>query len=79
MNKLNNQAQLGSNLTDSAEKRRMLVKLKIDITGRIDDFKMSEDRKSFMLHQLNNVQDMEGMLSLIREINRLQTTLHAIS
>ena len=60
--------------TDSAFQRRALIKLKIELSAKLDDLNMSDQRKDYILHQLNNVQDIEGWIDLLREINRLQVS-----
>jgi hypothetical protein len=59
-------------MAEPAFQRRNLMRLKSEIISGMDSFKMSEERKSYLLHQLANVHDMDSTMDLIREVDVLQ-------
>lgn len=59
-------------LSEPVLQRKILVKLRNEITHKLPDFLMSEERKSYFLHQLVNAQDVESLVELISEINQIQ-------
>ena len=63
------QAVSKAKLGDQAIQRRILIKLKNEIIHQVDELKMSEDRKSYLIHQLSNAQDMDSLASLLKEMN----------
>lgn len=67
-----NQALIKVRRSDAATQRKTLLKLKTEITNKTDELRMSEERRSYLLHQLANAHDIDALVSLIREINRLQ-------
>jgi acetylornithine/succinyldiaminopimelate/putrescine aminotransferase/predicted amino acid dehydrogenase len=67
-----NQALIKVRRSDAAIQRKILLKLKTEITNKTDELRMSEERRSYLLHQLANAHDIDSLVSLIREVNRLQ-------
>ena len=67
-----NQALIKVQRSESKIERKILLKLKTEIVNKTDELKMTEERRSYFLHQLANVHDMDSLVSLIREINLLQ-------
>src|SRR5690606_28583101 len=67
-----NQTVLFLNRLSETDKRQQLLKLRKELETSIDALKMSEDRKSYFLHQLNNVHEFSDLISLVREINEKQ-------
>lgn len=59
-------------MAEPAFQRKNLIRLKTEIINSLATFKMSEDRKSYLLHQLANVHDLDSTMDLIREIDVLQ-------
>lgn len=59
-------------LSENQLQRKILIKLKKEITQQIDSWKMTEDRKSYLLHQLVNSQDVENLVELLSSINQKQ-------
>lgn len=59
-------------LSENQLQRKILIKLKNEITQQIDSWKMTEDRKSYLLHQLVNSQDVENLVELLSSINQKQ-------
>lgn len=57
-----------------AFQRKNLFRLKHEIINNLDNFQMSEERKSYLLHQLSNVHDLTSAESLIKEMNLIQRT-----
>ena len=55
-----------------AFQKKNLIRLKTEIINNLDAFIMSEKRKSYLLHQLANVHDLDSTIELIREIDVLQ-------
>lgn len=67
-----NQSLLKTRLLDEKSQRKVLLRLKSEITNKSEELKMPEERRSYFLHQLSNAQDINSLVDLIREINRLQ-------
>jgi acetylornithine/succinyldiaminopimelate/putrescine aminotransferase/predicted amino acid dehydrogenase len=67
-----NQALIKIRRSDATFQRKILLKLKTEIINKTDELRMNEERRSYFLHQIANVHDTDAMVSLIREINRLQ-------
>jgi acetylornithine/succinyldiaminopimelate/putrescine aminotransferase len=67
-----NQALIKVQRSETKIERKILLKLKTEIINKTDELKMNEERRSYLLHQVANVHDMDSLVSLIREINRLQ-------
>jgi hypothetical protein len=65
-------ALLRANRKDRVEQRKMLILLKADITEQLNDFNMKEERKSYLLHQLANAQDLSTLIDLIQDLNARQ-------
>jgi acetylornithine/succinyldiaminopimelate/putrescine aminotransferase/predicted amino acid dehydrogenase len=67
-----NQALIKVQRSEAKIERKILLKLKTEIINKTDELKMGDERRSYLLHQVANVHDMDSLVSLIREINRLQ-------
>lgn len=67
-----NQAIIKVNRSEPALKIRMVIKLRKELSLKISDLKMSDERKTYILHQLSNCHELEEMVSLIREVNTRQ-------
>lgn len=67
-----NQTLIKIHRSDSTFQRKILIKLKTEILNKTDELRMSDERRSYLLHQIANVHDIDSLVSLIREINRLQ-------
>jgi hypothetical protein len=65
-------AFLRANRKDRLEQRKILILLKADITEQLNDFNMKEERKSYLLHQLANAQDLSTLIDLIQDLNARQ-------
>lgn len=65
-------AVLKLKLSELSLQRRILFKLKTEIIHHLESVLMAESRKSYLLHQLSNAQDIDELVSLIREVNHLQ-------
>lgn len=73
-----NQAHIILNRMDDSFKQRQIINLRKSLMEKIPSLKMKEERKSFYLHQLANVHSLEELVSLIREVNRLQLSEHPL-
>ena len=49
-------------------------RLKGELSEKIHTFQMSEERKSYFLHQLAYVHSLKDLVSLVKVINKLQST-----
>ena len=67
-----NQALIIIRRSDASFQRKILLKLKTEIINKTDELRMNDERRSYFLHQIANIHDIDAMVSLIREINRLQ-------
>jgi hypothetical protein len=67
-----NQILYKMQMAEPAFQRKNLMRLKSEIISGMETFKMSEERKSYLLHQLANVHDMDSTMDLIRQIDSLQ-------
>jgi len=67
-----NQALIRINRSEEGLKRKALLRLKTELTNKTENLKMSSERRSYLLHQLSNAQDLESLVSLLREINKSQ-------
>jgi acetylornithine/succinyldiaminopimelate/putrescine aminotransferase/predicted amino acid dehydrogenase len=67
-----NQALIKVRRSEPALQRKILLKLKTEIINKTDELRMSEERRSYLLHQLANTHDIDSLVSLLREINGLQ-------
>lgn len=52
--------------------RKILLRLKSEIANKSEELKMSEERRSYLIHQLSNAHSIDELVELLREINRLQ-------
>ena len=57
---------------------KILKNLRIDLSEKISSLRMNEERKSFFLHQIANVHEIEELISLTREINQRQISQHPV-
>ncbi len=57
---------------DEASQAKTTLKLRLELTKSITSLKMSEERKSYFLHQLGNTLTIDELINLIREINEKQ-------
>lgn len=57
---------------ESELQQKMLRRLRLELSSQISNLKMSDERRSYFLHQLNNVHEIEDLLGLVREINSRQ-------
>lgn len=67
-----NQAHLRLLKLPKNELETVVRSLRSDLLLRIDTLKMTDERRSYVLHQIANVHDLQGLLELIREVNQLQ-------
>lgn len=70
--KENNQALIAAKRSNVTFQKKYLLNLRSSLLEKIDSLNMSEERKSYFLHQIANVHSMEELVELIREINKLQ-------
>lgn len=59
-------------LSEPVLQRKILAKLRNEITQKLPTFLMPEERKSYFLHQLVNAQDADSLVELMTEINQNQ-------
>lgn len=67
-----NLALLALKKLDEKEVLRVLKSLRLELSEKIDSLSMNQGRKSYLLHQLANVHDIENLADLLREINSYQ-------
>lgn len=46
--------------------------LRVELTEKITELKMNEERKSYFIHQINNALEIDELVSLVRDINKKQ-------
>lgn len=51
---------------------RFVRKLRSELGEKIEHLKMNEERKSYLIHQINNVHDIDELVALVREVNKKQ-------
>lgn len=66
-------------LSESVLQRKILIKLRNEINNQIDSFLMPNERKSYLLHQLVNAQDVDGLVELINSINEQQVSQNSLT
>ncbi len=57
---------------EPALQRKWLMKLRKDLLEKSSTFKMSEERKSYIYHQIANLHELDEVVKFIKEINTLQ-------
>lgn len=67
-----NLALLALRKLDEKEVIKVLKSLRLELSEKIDSLSMNQGRKSYLLHQLANVHDIDNLASLLREINSYQ-------
>ena len=67
-----NLAILALKKLDDKFQTRILKTLRLELMEKIDSLSMNKERKSYLLHQLANVLEIEDLASLLREINSNQ-------
>ncbi|HXH74638.1 MAG TPA: aminotransferase class III-fold pyridoxal phosphate-dependent enzyme [Bacteriovoracaceae bacterium] len=67
-----NQAMLKLNKLDEQSRLTTVTRLRVELVDKIENLKMNEERKSYLLHQLNNVHTLVDLVDLIRTINAKQ-------
>ena len=68
------QALLQVRGSDIRIQQRILQRLKNEMINRSEEFRISEERRSYLIHQLNNVRDIDSLQSLLSEMNLAQTS-----
>lgn len=58
--------------TDETFRNKLVRNLRSELVSKISDLNMSEERKSYFLHQMNNALEIEEILELVRVINKKQ-------
>jgi predicted amino acid dehydrogenase len=64
-------------LSEPVLQRKILIKLRNEISNQLNSFLMPEERKNYLLHQLVNAQDIDSLVELIASINQLQISQNA--
>ena len=67
------QALLKVRGSDIRIQQRILQRLKNEMITRSEEFRISEERRSYLIHQLNNVRDLEALQDLLSEMNLAQS------
>ncbi len=67
-----NESLLWARSLSDKEQRKILFRLKSQIVAQYETLNFSHERKSYLLHQLANTQDLDQLALLLREINALQ-------
>ena len=64
-------------LSEPVLQRKILIKLRNEISNQLNSFLMPQERKNYLLHQLVNAQDIDSLVDLIVSINQLQISQNA--
>lgn len=64
-------------LSEPVLQRKILIKLRSEISNQLNSFLMPQERKNYLLHQLVNAQDIDSLVDLIVSINQLQISQNA--
>jgi predicted amino acid dehydrogenase len=64
-------------LSEPVLQRKILIKLRSEINHQLTSFLMPEERKSYLLHQLVNAQDIDSLVELMISINQQQISQNA--
>lgn len=67
-----NQALLKVKRSEESFRIKIIRTLRSELSEKIPTLSMNEERKSYFLHQINNTHEIEELISLIRDINKLQ-------
>lgn len=67
-----NQALIKIKRTEEVLRNKLVRNLRSDLASKISELNMSEERKSYFLHQLNNAIEIEELVELVRVINKKQ-------
>ena len=67
-----NEALLKVKRSDTALQTKFVRNLRAELVDKISDLKMNEERKSYFIHQINNVHSIDELVELVREINKKQ-------
>lgn len=59
-------------LSEPVLQRKILLKLRAEINNQLSSFLMPEERKSYLLHQLVNAQDIDSLVELMISVNQQQ-------
>lgn len=66
-------------LSEPVLQRKILIKLRNEINNQLSSFLMPEERKSYLLHQLVNAQDIDSLVELMISVNQQQISQNAQS
>lgn len=64
-------------LSESVLQRKILIKLRNEISQQLESFLMPTERKNYLLHQLVNSQDIDSLVELMTHINQQQISQNA--
>lgn len=67
-----NSALIKIKRTEEVLRTKLIKNLRSDLSEKISTLNMSEERKSYFLHQMNNAHEIEEIIELVREINKKQ-------
>lgn len=67
-----NQALMKFKRSEPLIQAKILLNLRKELSAGISSIRMNEERKSWFLHQIANVHEIEDLISLCREINEKQ-------
>lgn len=67
-----NSALIKIKRTEETLRVKLIRNLRSDLAEKIATLNMSEERKSYFLHQINNTHEIEEIIELVREINKKQ-------
>jgi acetylornithine/succinyldiaminopimelate/putrescine aminotransferase/predicted amino acid dehydrogenase len=67
-----NQSLISYRRCDERMQSRILIRLRSELTNKLDGLRMPEERKSYLLHQVANCHTIEDLVSLLREVNANQ-------
>ena len=70
-----NQALIEFNKSEGIFQRKILSHIRRDLSQKLEFFQMSQERRSYLLHQVSNTHSMEDLISLISETNKKQLSL----
>lgn len=69
-----NEALITIKRSEDSFRLKMVKHLRLELTEKITDLLMSEERKSYLLHQIANTHEIEELVSLVQEVNKAQMT-----
>lgn len=67
-----NQAVIKIKRSDEAFRLKTIRTLRSELLEKVPSLQMHEERKSYFLHQIANCHEIDELVSLIREVNKLQ-------